>query len=75
MTTASTTANWQDNHLFMKLKQSVGGGPLIFGHRGGFFGPENSIKGFQGAIDNKLEGIEFDIWLSKDKVPMVLHGG
>ena len=31
------------------------------GHRGGFFGPENSMSGFKGAIDNKLEGIEFDV--------------
>ena len=48
---------------------------MVVGHRGGFFGPENSIKGFRGAIENNLEGIEFDVWLSKDNVPMVLHGG
>lgn len=22
-----------------------------------------------------MDGIEFDVWLSKDEVPMVLHGG
>ena len=33
------------------------------------------MKGFRGAVDNQLEGIEFDVWLSKDNVPMVLHGG
>ena len=48
---------------------------MVIGHRGGFFGPENSMKGFQGAIVNNLEGIEFDVWLSKDGVPMILHGG
>ena len=48
---------------------------MVVGHRGGFFGPENSMKGFRGAIKNKLEAIEFDIWLSKDNVPMILHGG
>jgi len=48
---------------------------MVVGHRGGFFGPENSMKGFRGAVENKLEGIEFDVWLSKDNVPMVLHGG
>lgn len=48
---------------------------LILGHRGGYFGPENSMKGFKGALDNNLEGIEFDVWLSKDEVPMVVHGG
>ena len=48
---------------------------MVIGHRGGFFGPENSLKSFQGAVDNHLEGIEFDVWLSKDNEPMVLHGG
>ncbi len=48
---------------------------MVIGHRGGFFGPENSMKGFHGAVENNLEGIEFDVWLSKDNVPMVLHGG
>lgn len=48
---------------------------MVVGHRGGFFGPENSMKGFRGAVENKLEGIEFDVWLSKDNVPIVLHGG
>ena len=48
---------------------------MVIGHRGGFFGPENSMKTFRAAIENKLEGIEFDVWLSKDHVPMVIHGG
>ena len=48
---------------------------MVIGHRGGSFGPENSLKCFSGAIENKLEGIEFDVWLSKDNIPMVLHGG
>jgi len=34
---------------------------IVLGHRGGFFGPENSLKGFKGAIENKVEGIEFDV--------------
>lgn len=33
------------------------------------------MKGFRGAVAHRLEGIEFDVWLSKDKVPMILHGG
>jgi glycerophosphoryl diester phosphodiesterase len=33
------------------------------------------MKGFKGAVAHNLEGIEFDVWLSKDKVPMILHGG
>ena len=65
-----------DSHVFTQLKAKIGPkSTLILGHRGGFFGPENSIPGFQGAIDHKLDGVEFDVWLSKDGVPMVLHGG
>ena len=49
---------------------------MIIGHRGGKpFGPDNTIKAFQGAIDHKIEGIEFDVWLSKDDIPMITHGG
>ena len=33
----------------------------MIGHRGGNFGPENSMKNFRGAVENKLEGIEFDV--------------
>ena len=44
-------------------------------HRGGNFGPDNSMKNFRGAISNKLEGVEFDVWLSADNVPVVMHGG
>ena len=34
--------------------------------------PENSLKAFQLAIDN-LYGIEFDVQLSKDNIPVVFH--
>lgn len=62
-------------HLVTRWIAESGKRTMVVGHRGGFFGPENSIKGFRGAIENNLEGIEFDVWLSKDNVPMVLHGG
>ena len=48
---------------------------IVMAHRGGNFGPDNSMTNFRAAVQNKFEGIEFDIWLSKDNVPMVLHGG
>ena len=34
---------------------------IIMGHRGGNFGPDNSMKNFRGSVENKLEGIEFDV--------------
>ena len=34
---------------------------VIIAHNGGNFGPDNSMKNFKGAIDNKAEGIEFDV--------------
>jgi glycerophosphoryl diester phosphodiesterase len=48
---------------------------MVVGHRGGFMGPENSMKAFRNALLHKLEGIEFDIWLSKDNIPVITHGG
>ena len=34
---------------------------MIIAHNGGNFGPDNSMKNFKGAIENKVEGIEFDV--------------
>lgn len=49
---------------------------MIIGHRGGYIGgSENSMNCFRGALANNLDGIEFDIWLSKDNIPVIIHGG
>ena len=34
---------------------------IVLGHRGGNFGPDNSMKNFRGSVKHKLEGIEFDV--------------
>jgi glycerophosphoryl diester phosphodiesterase len=48
--------------------------PQIIAHRGASeLAPENTIAAFQKAIDDGAEGIEFDIQLSKDNIPMVFH--
>jgi len=45
------------------------------GHRGaGALEPENSLKAFQRAIDLGIDGVELDVWVSKDGVPIVVHG-
>ena len=48
--------------------------PKIFGHRGcrGIL-PENSIIGFQKAINLGVDGIEFDVAVNKDKQIVISH--
>ena len=48
--------------------------PLIIAHRGASaLAPENTIASFSKAVEVGAEGIEFDVRLSKDGVPMVFH--
>lgn len=48
--------------------------PLIIGHRGASaHAPENTLAAFQMAVDAGADGVEFDVQLSKDSVPMVIH--
>ena len=46
----------------------------IFGHRGypAKF-PENSLAGFKYCMEHGAEGIEFDVHLTKDGVPVIMH--
>jgi len=49
---------------------------FIEGHRGvNREFTQNTLKSFAQAINYKLDSIELDIWLTKDKVPIILHGG
>jgi len=36
--------------------------------------PENTLKAFRRAIELEMDGIELDVWLTKDQVPVVVHG-
>ena len=48
--------------------------PLIIGHRGASaHAPENTLAAFQMAIDAGVDGVEFDVQLAKDGVPVVIH--
>src|SRR6266550_2557334 len=48
--------------------------PLILGHRGASaVAPENTLAAFSRAIVDGAQGIEFDVRLSRDGVPMVIH--
>lgn len=48
--------------------------PLIIGHRGASaHAPENTLAAFQMALDSGADGVEFDLQLAKDGVPVVIH--
>ena len=48
--------------------------PLIIAHRGASaLAPENTLAAFRRAIADGAEGIEFDVQLAKDKIPVVFH--
>jgi glycerophosphoryl diester phosphodiesterase len=47
---------------------------LTIGHRGASgYCPENTIESFQKALQLQVAGIELDVHLSADGVPMVIH--
>ena len=43
-------------------------------HRGGDWHCDNSMANFKASVEHQVEGVETDVWLSKDGVAMVLHG-
>ena len=46
----------------------------IFAHRGASgYAPENTMDAFKLAVKQGAEGIELDIQLSKDGIPVVIH--
>ncbi len=47
---------------------------LIIGHRGASaLAPENTLAAFERAMLDQADGIEFDVQLSRDEVPVVIH--
>ncbi|MBE5773034.1 MAG: glycerophosphodiester phosphodiesterase [Clostridiales bacterium] len=49
---------------------------FVEGHRGySAEYPENTLISFEAALDLGVDGIEFDVWLTKDKVPVLMHDG
>ncbi|MDQ3746884.1 MAG: glycerophosphodiester phosphodiesterase [Acidobacteriota bacterium] len=54
-----------------QISESV---PLIIGHRGASgHAPENTIASFDMAFEDGADGIEFDVRLARDGVPVVFH--
>ncbi|MDT7542740.1 MAG: glycerophosphoryl diester phosphodiesterase [Acidobacteriota bacterium] len=48
--------------------------PLVIGHRGASaLAPENTIAAFERALVDGADGLEFDVRLASDGVPVVIH--
>ncbi|TMH24827.1 MAG: glycerophosphodiester phosphodiesterase, partial [Betaproteobacteria bacterium] len=48
--------------------------PRVVGHRGGgTLAPENTLAGIRKAAAMGFGGVEFDVMLSADKVPLLMH--
>ena len=48
--------------------------PRVVGHRGGgALAPENTLAGIRKAAAMGFRGVEFDVMLSADKVPLLIH--
>ena len=47
---------------------------IVEGHRG-FCAhyPENTLISFDAAIELGVDAVEFDVWLTSDKVPVLMH--
>lgn len=48
--------------------------PLVVGHRGASkAAPENTLAAFERALADGADGVEFDVRLARDGVPVVIH--
>ena len=48
--------------------------PLVLGHRGASkYAPENTLAAFRLALEQRADGLELDVILSADGVPVVIH--
>ncbi len=55
-------------------QQIISSKPLILGHRGASaVAPENTLAAFSRALRDGADGIEFDVRLARDHVPVVIH--
>lgn len=58
----------------MSSAAAAGHLPLVIGHRGASaVAPENTLASFARALADGADGIEFDVRLARDRVPVVIH--
>ena len=49
---------------------------IVEGHRGyAAKYPENTLISFEAAMDLGVDAFEFDVWLTSDKIPVIIHDG
>ncbi len=49
-------------------------GPLIIAHRGSSaHAPENTLAAIKRALDDGAEGVEFDVRITREEIPVVFH--
>jgi glycerophosphoryl diester phosphodiesterase len=48
---------------------------IVMAHRGGDWDDDNSLPNFKASVLNGVEGVETDVWTSKDGIAMITHGG
>ena len=61
---------WKKKNQTFYLKNR----PIIFGHRGSpTYITENTIASFEKALDQKVDGLEFDVRCTRDKKVIVFH--
>ena len=47
---------------------------FVEGHRGAAaLYPENTLLSFRNAMEMGVDAVEFDVWLSRDKIPVIMH--
>jgi glycerophosphoryl diester phosphodiesterase len=62
-----------NSHFFLPNATSIVS-PLIIGHRGAStVAPENTLLSFARALDDSADGVELDVRLARDGVPVVIH--
>ncbi|RMD84989.1 MAG: hypothetical protein D6808_06065 [Candidatus Dadabacteria bacterium] len=60
---------YQDSHLLAGSTP-----PYVIGHRGNpSVYPENTLDSIKSAIDLEIDGVEFDVTLTADNIPIVFH--
>jgi glycerophosphoryl diester phosphodiesterase len=70
------TVNWQNSARMQQRLPSQIEYPIAFAHRGGrAHAPENTIEAFKLGLKLGANGIESDVWLTSDKVPVLEHDG